>query len=853
LASRYAPEPTWPRGEPTVRLARKDTEMPTTPESPGPSPAVDRQRAAFADAPREYGLMPFWGWNDDLSEAELLRQVREMHAGGFGGFVPHADLGLPRSIGYLTDEFFRLLRLAIDEAARLGLKVILYDEGYYPSGSAQGKVVAENADYAARCLVPVERTVDGPARGFWRPNPGRAVRDALVSVVACREGPTGELDPSTFRLLEPSEHEVVGYDLPKGRWRLVSAWNVFSGGTIRGVFAEEDDGHALAPAAGDIMNPRAVAAFLRITHDAYYQHLGDHFGTTIVGMFTDEPDPLGRAPRRRPNPKPYSDGLLDELQPAWDGDVRLWLPALWHDCGARTEAFRHAYNRAVHDRIERVFFGAQGAWCAAHGIALTGHPGLSNEMGALRRFQWPGQDMVWRYVEPNKPTALDGAHSVAAKAASSAAALLGRERNTSELFGAYGWHITLDEIKWLFDWHMVRGTNLFVPGSCMYSLRGRRAFNSEPDVGYNNVWWPWFGETADYVRRVCWLLSGAHQVCDVAVLTDGNAMAWEAAKRLYQAQTDFIYIDDVALEGATLAEGRLVIGPQAFRAVVCDPALPEGSPLPARLAQFAEAGGLVVRSGAAADLPARLASALGRDLHWPGTHDLRALHCRRGGLDCYYLVNEGEHALAGNLTLRAMGALELWDPLDGSSRPWPAQVVDGRLATHLRLERRQGLVLVVDPAGNPDSAAPRPALPGDAVLAVSGPWRVCDTAGREVDAPALADWAQTPGWETFTGTLSFCTEFTAPEALAGRAAFLDLGAIGDIAELWLNGRRCGQRAWAPYVLEVGAALRPGRNRLEVRVTNSMANAYDGRQMPSGLLGPVVLRGAVPDRATLGEG
>ncbi len=129
----------------------------------------------------------------------------------------------------------------------------------------------------------------------------------------------------------------------------------------------------------------------------------------------------------------------------------------------------------------------------------------------------------------------------------------------------------------------------------------------------------------------------------------------------------------------------------------------------------------------------------------------------------------------------------------------------------------------------------------------------CDSAGREVDAPALADWAQAPGWETYTGTLSFGAEFAAPAALAGGAAFLDLGAIGDIAEVWLNGQRCGQRAWAPYVLEVGAALRPGRNQLEVRVTNSMANAYDGRQMPSGLLGPVVLRGAVPDRATLGEG
>ncbi len=132
------------RPEPTAR-GRPSGSPGRTPRCPLPlshpthPPLSTGSARRFPDAPREYGLMPFWGWNDDLSEAELLRQVREMHAGGFGGFVPHADLGLPRSIGYLTDEYFRLLRLAVDEAARLGLKVILYDEGYYPSGSARAK------------------------------------------------------------------------------------------------------------------------------------------------------------------------------------------------------------------------------------------------------------------------------------------------------------------------------------------------------------------------------------------------------------------------------------------------------------------------------------------------------------------------------------------------------------------------------------------------------------------------------------------------------------------------------------------------------------------------------------------
>ena len=41
----------------------------------------------FLDPPREFGIFPFWFWNDDLEDGELLRQIAEFHAKGFGGFL----------------------------------------------------------------------------------------------------------------------------------------------------------------------------------------------------------------------------------------------------------------------------------------------------------------------------------------------------------------------------------------------------------------------------------------------------------------------------------------------------------------------------------------------------------------------------------------------------------------------------------------------------------------------------------------------------------------------------------------------------------------------------------------------
>jgi len=150
---------------------------------------------------------------------------------------------------------------------------------------------------------------------------------------------------------------------------------------------------------------------------------------------------MGRLPRRGPDPQPFTPGLLDDLQPAWKEDVLKWLPALWFDCGSRTGPFRDAYARVVRQRIDQVFYQAQRTWCADHGIALTGHPELSNEMSSLSRFHWPGQDLVWRWVLPNTPSALEGPDSVAPKVASSAASIHGNLRNVTELFGAYGWRL----------------------------------------------------------------------------------------------------------------------------------------------------------------------------------------------------------------------------------------------------------------------------------------------------------------------------------------------------------------------------------------------------------------------------
>jgi hypothetical protein len=855
-------------------------------------------RSTFADPPREFGMMPQWFWNDDVEEEELLRQLREFHAKGCGGVMPHPRVGLSRRVGYLTPEFFRLVRVVVAEAARLGMKVVLYDEGSYPSGSAQGQVVAENPAWANRVITPFSHRVAGPASGYWRSNRSRYLCDRLVAGIAGRETASGQLEPDSLQVLPSPDGELLRYDLSAGTWVLTAVWNVLSGATIRGAFEEEDDEHALAPPAADILNPEAVASFIRHTHERYRQAIGDYFGTTVTAIFIDEPGLCGRGARRGgAQARPYTDGFLADLQACWDQDVRRWLPALWLDCGLRTAAFREAYGQALLERQRRVFYGPISEWCARYGIALTGHPPRSDESSAQRLFQWPGQDMVWWYVAPanaealggKRNTAIEGEHSTAPKGAHSMALLEGRRFTTVEVLGAYGWHLALDAVKWLLDWHAVRGINLFFPHACFYSVRGRRAFESEPDLGLHNPWWPHWGLIADYVRRLCWLFTDAEELCEAAILCDPDHLPWQAAKALYEAQMPFLYVGAETLRAATLRDGLLHLGQAgvAVSTVVLDPPAPvdpglsqhrqsQPSDLEAAvrvpqardppyatpvvgtkggrdspavdpmiehlLAAFAAAGGRVVSNWTPETLPVLLRQPSAEIPRWQGPADLRLRFCRRQGVLFCLAVNEGEEEIAGVLTVPA-GRVEVWDPLTGQA--WtPATGKAGAMCqVPLRLERRQGLVVAIGP-GHGDAAASEAgpgAAPGEAVAELIPGWQAFTVDGDPALVPAPGDWAQTPGFDLFTGTLVYRAEFALTADQVRGTRWLDLGQVGDIAEVTANGQRLGVRAWAPYCFPVGQTLGAGPNRIEVRVTNSAANARYGRQLPSGLLGPVRLR------------
>ncbi|MCQ2379460.1 MAG: hypothetical protein MJ025_00850 [Victivallaceae bacterium] len=103
----------------------------------------------------------FWFLNERVDEAEIRRQIRMMRDKGVDGFFMHAMPSeyRPKSFpggldGYLSETWFNMIGTAIDEAGKLGMTAWLYDEGGWPSGHANGKVLAARPDLVARFVGP---------------------------------------------------------------------------------------------------------------------------------------------------------------------------------------------------------------------------------------------------------------------------------------------------------------------------------------------------------------------------------------------------------------------------------------------------------------------------------------------------------------------------------------------------------------------------------------------------------------------------------------------------------------------------------------------------------------------------
>jgi len=776
---------------------------------------MDKIYQTFLNPPDEFTQLPWWFWNDQITEEGIKQQLADFRQQGIYGFTIHARMGLSKDIPYLGERWFELVKFAVEEASRYGMIVHLYDEGMYPSGSAHGQVVNGHPELLARGLE-------------------------MRQIKATEELELGDQEKLVAILPEGYEKAIPASKVPESV-PYIAFVITLSHGVIRGVHEGEEDNQPDAPKAADLLNPDAMKRFIQLTHERYYQELKEYFGTTIQAFFTDEPNIMGR--RSKPDLKPWTEGLEIQFKQEKGYDIIPLLPALWTDIRPNNQSIRRDYMDVVANRLNESFYKQISHWCQDHGVALTGHPAESDDIGPLRFFQLPGQDMVWRYVEPEKPTALEGKHSTVGKCSSSSAQHRKARRNGNEVYGAYGWNLNMDEMKWLADWLMVRGVNLFWPHAFYYSIRGPRAYERPPDLGRHNLWWKHYKLFADYTKRICWILTDSRQICQIAILAHHNHLPWEPAKTLFQNQWDFNYLEDRLLTDAYIHNGKLNLGYGSYSIIVCMQGHHLSEEAEGILNRFKESGGKVIYFNPYDEDQAfikELKGSLSPDILLnPPNPDLRYTHVCKDGMEFYYLTNEGGNPIKGELTISCQGHTEWWNPLNGESYPTPILALNKSTETvFLNLESREGIVLAINPNIKPILSHNWKPEEITQIIDLSTGWKLWDIQRGLLLGEDIKNWVELEEYRKFSGTLVYEKTFDLSQKYPEGKWNLDLESVHDFAEVVCNNVSCGVKLWKPFRFEI--PIKPGHNNIQIAVTNSMANRMEDKPLPSGISGRISL-------------
>lgn len=187
------------------------------------------------------------------------------------------------------------------------------------------------------------------------------------------------------------------------------------------------------------------------------------------------------------------------------------------------------------------------------------------------------------------------------------------------------------------------------------------------------------------------------------------------------------------------------------------------------------------------------------------------------GVGYVRVVNENQTLTIPGASLHAYPAAEVVIAPTGEPtlRAWQPGTYD--------LQRASGKHQTISVA-----SVPRPVV-------LAGPWRLRFPsnwgAPPQVTLPKLISWTDhdDPGVKYFSGTAVYTKEFTLPGALfaPGNVLSLDLGVVKNIAEVTVNGKYLGILWKPPFRVDVTDLVKPGSNRLEIRVTNNWPNRLIG--------------------------
>ncbi len=221
---------------------------------------------------------PFLEMTEKEKRAHITMRLERFAERGYSGVVVTVD-----NKNYLEDEdALKRLKYAVDEAKRLGLKVWIYDEQYYPSGGAGDIVLRNHPELDTQALCMFTKDVHSPSHPVRIMSPYGHSELKYAYAVPLGDKPSGEtqIDISSYR--DPAGN--LCWSCPSGDFRIYCFFVRVQYEYTYLMYANRAPRHYPS-----IINKDAIKRFLDVTYDKYGEYLSEHFGSTVEAIFTDEP------------------------------------------------------------------------------------------------------------------------------------------------------------------------------------------------------------------------------------------------------------------------------------------------------------------------------------------------------------------------------------------------------------------------------------------------------------------------------------------------------------------------------------------------------------------------------------
>lgn len=343
------------------------THLAAEPATATPADEWQQIAAAFASPPAEFRLVQY-GTHDG---APL--PVARMAEAGIGGVMLFMQ-----SHGYLrSDEAWQNLEANVRAARAAGLRVWIADDNGYPSGMAGGLVVEAHPEAESRCLVAVcrEGTGPGPVHLDLPSTAERFVHAFIYPLVDGRPA----LDRGRPAAVSGQRIEAEGLD---GPWRLCGfALHLNREGTQASTTI---GGFSHTGRYPNLLDATGMAAFTRLTHEAYARRLGPLAGTIDV-VYTNEPNLMTSwfLAGERPGGVafvPWHEDLPRRFQADHGYDLLPLLPALYGGDDVASRLPRRHFYETVGTVLAANFPRRITAWGQGQGVRSAGHPLLEEHM-----------------------------------------------------------------------------------------------------------------------------------------------------------------------------------------------------------------------------------------------------------------------------------------------------------------------------------------------------------------------------------------------------------------------------------------------------------------------------------------